>query len=112
MSWKKFLKPNIWKVLLGIILFLSLTYVGLDNLEFCKGPCPASSLTLKDVISAVTLYPGFIAMWVLGFLWTKILGLSPNPDILILLSFAVLALYYYVISCLIFGVISKYKKRV
>ena len=111
MDWKEFFKPNKWKIILAIILLMIGFWIGLSiqTKYFCKchdppecTGCPKIPIS-SQIITMILLLPLILGSW-----FQEILSLTSilTQSIILILGIA----YYYLISCILLHLYSKFKK--
>lgn len=122
MSWKEFFKPNVWKILLTLVLlglsfitFLIMrTNVACPNLSMLKTKCTlvhlpqyacgacAENINMFDYAYGYMIEALFYFLFFLALTFSQYIGI---------LTFPLLVLYQYAIACTIIYVIRKLRKR-
>ena len=109
MNWKEFFKPSKWKfIIIGVFILLFIILgLGLNNIT-CIRQCPASMTcvghtTLEKFICTFSLGLLLIFGWIVPLL-------GGSNDIIEFLSIILNLIYIYVISCVIYWVIKRFKK--
>jgi hypothetical protein len=97
-AFKEFLKPTPWKIIVFIFMIPTSFFVWYGTLQICEDLCPTPIL----VIDAIFL--PFISPLIEEFVY-------PAPEITLQSFVALELIYLYILSCVIYFVLSKIKHR-
>jgi nitric oxide reductase large subunit len=95
MNWKQFLKPNMTKLVIFIVLMSTVNYFVISN------------TTIRDARILVGLP---LAFWPVGSFFAQTGTSTPSVEFSAVNFFADLV-FWYLVSCLISGVYDKFKKK-